>query len=281
LQKAASLPYARALFDLCADFFTSNDKDVALRSLYEKITGQNHWVTERHVKAHQFGVRGLASRSGFTRIKTIQLRDAAMKPLFAVLPLALTAAIASAEIVEIPPEEMTQEYIRDTTVIVKESVPVLEQAPKAMIKVSPLEDDFSEGESTLETTGELTAAQRALLESIFSDNSAQQNFQLDSQSSFAYQSPAYDPYLHVNDDKLREVLGLEPGAPIDYNNLQFPATAQTNGVNALSSDNPGQFQLVIPNSGNYSPSAFSTPNGEIGVTVTSDNIIFQMNTPQQ
>jgi len=212
-----------------------------------------------------------------------------MKSLPVLLPTilisgsaALLSGVAIADIAEIPPEEMTQEYIKDTTVIVKKEMPVvIEEKPRAVIRVSPLEDDFSEGETTLESTDELTAQQQALLNSIFSDNTAQQNYQLEAQSSYAFQTPDYDPYLHANDDKLREVLGLEPGAPIDYDNLQFPATAQTNGVNALGSDNPQQFQLVIPNSGNYSPSAFSTPNGEIGVTVTQDNIIFQMNAPQQ
>ena len=194
----------------------------------------------------------------------------------AMLALAIAAPVAMAEIVEIPPEEMTEAYIKDTTVIVKKQIPVAEQAPRAVIKVSPIEDDYSEGETAMEST----TVVRTIQEGTTYDMIPQQNYQLDAQTSYTFESPAYDPYLHANDAKLREVLGLEPGTPIDYNNLQFPVGVNTDGSSTASAD-PTQFQLVIPNSGNYAPGSFGTPNGEIGVNVTQDAITLQLNLPQR
>lgn len=194
----------------------------------------------------------------------------------AVLTLAISAPVALAEIVEIPPEEMTEAYIKDTTVIVKKQLPVPQQAPRAVIKVSPIEEDYSEGETAMDSSTTVRTQQQ----SVTYDMIPQQNYQLDAQTSYTFESPSYDPYLHANDAKLREVLGLEPGAPIDYNNLQFPTGLNTDGSSTASAD-ASQFQLVIPNSGNYAPASFGTPNGEIGVNVTQESITFQLNVPQR
>jgi len=43
-----------------------------------------------------------------------------------------------AEIVEIPPEEMTEEYIKDTTVIVRKKAPVPANEKRTLIRVSAL-----------------------------------------------------------------------------------------------------------------------------------------------
>jgi hypothetical protein len=195
-----------------------------------------------------------------------------------LLPL-LAMPFANAEIVEIPAEEMTESYIKDTTVIIRKQAPSEISKTRSVIRVSPIEDDFSEGEAASDGT----EVQRAAYEQMPFDMTAQTQYQFESASSYAIESPAYDCDRHANDDRLRQILGLEAGEPIDYSNLQFPTTPIApdgtilpNNANITGS----QFQIVIPNSNNYGSDAYSSANGELGVTITPEQITFQVNAPR-
>jgi len=203
-----------------------------------------------------------------------------------VSALATTGLIAAftgapavmAEIVEIPAEEMTESYIRDTTVIVRKKAPTQQNERRSVIRVSPLEDDFSEGESTSASTSII----REQFESIPYDMTAQTEYEFARVTQTVPATPNYDPDRYANDARLREVLGLDENAPIDYNNLQLNSFVLEEGtaVPGNLAINPYSFEIVIPNSGNYPSESYSTPNGEADINVTPDEIRFQMNAPR-
>lgn len=195
-----------------------------------------------------------------------------------LLPL-LATPYAYAEIVEIPADEMTESYIKDTTIIVRKQAPSDISKTRSVIRVSPIKDDFSEGKSTSDNT----TLVREAYEKMPFDMTSQTQYQFDAASSYSIESPAYDGDRHANDDRLRQILGLEAGEPIDYSNLQFPTTPIApdgtilpNNANITGS----QFQIVIPNSNNYGSDAYSSTNGELGVTITPEQITFQVNAPR-
>lgn len=188
---------------------------------------------------------------------------------------------ATAEIREIPPEEMTEAYIRDTTVIVRKQQPDPEHNNKinAVIRVSPLEDDFSEGETTASATSanEYTpvAEQQYLGE--------HHSMELLNQVAYSFRAPLADENKEVRDNALRAALNLQPGEEIDYNNLRFPNQIPDGTIPPLGTGvntSPSQFVLSIPNNGNYTPRNYATPGGEYQIDITPDRINFTLNAPQ-
>ena len=91
----------------------------------------------------------------------------------------LAMPFANAEIVEIPAEEMTESYIKDTTVIIRKQAPSEISKTRSVIRVSPIEDDFSEGEAA--SNG--TEVQRAAYEQMPFDMTAQTQYQFESAST--------------------------------------------------------------------------------------------------
>tara|TARA_B100001245_G_scaffold236685_1_gene229923 strand:+ start:3465 stop:4256 length:792 start_codon:yes stop_codon:yes gene_type:complete len=193
------------------------------------------------------------------------------------LPLAMTSAAAMAEITEIPPEEMTEAYIKDTTVIVREArEDELRKIIKALITVFPIDETYSEGNTVADDSSAAIQAQ-AINERLTVD---QQQYLLELAQQVSYDSPEMDMDRHANDEYLRQILNLDPGTPIDYSNLQFPDGAGAiDGNNFLFTNGSNQLQLVIQNPNGYAPATFSTPNGEIGVNITPENINLSINLP--
>lgn len=194
------------------------------------------------------------------------------------LSLLLASAASQAEITEIPPEEMTEAYIKDTTVIIREAEEdELKKIIRALITVFPIEENYSEGNSVADDT-ELSIQQQAFAQM---SNVEQQQYLLEVAQQIAYQSPDLDPDRHANDEFLRQILNLDAGAPIDYENLQFPeGLGAVSGNNIIFTQQGGNsLQLVIQNANGYSPTSFSTPNGEFDVNITPDQINFSINIP--
>tara|TARA_R110001583_G_scaffold59805_1_gene177860 strand:+ start:1326 stop:1940 length:615 start_codon:yes stop_codon:yes gene_type:complete len=182
-----------------------------------------------------------------------------------------------AEIVEIPPEEMTEAYIKDTTVIVRKKAPVPTNEKRTLIRVSPLEEDFSEGQ-TLDSEMDSFALIEQQQNLTITD---QQANDLNARASYDFVTPNMDPNELAREDNLRAVLGLPEGSPIDYSTLQFPTGTALNPESGIGSNSGSQgFQLQIPNANGIPAQSFTTPNGEFGVNVTPEGITFQMNTPR-
>ncbi|MDF1763957.1 MAG: hypothetical protein P1U57_11155 [Oleibacter sp.] len=194
-----------------------------------------------------------------------------------VATLSLSASITYADIVEIPPEEMTESYIRDTTVIVRQRAPEQASDTNMAIRVSPIDEPFEDGDKAKESSDRV---QRDLEQVNLSADSQENAYRQATSGDLTFRMPSLDPDRSSNDEYLREVLGLQPGAPIDYNNLTFPDSGgtQTFGdISATSTSN--QFEIVIPNSNGLRTESFNTPNGEFGINVTPDGIRLQINRP--
>lgn len=201
--------------------------------------------------------------------------------LFALL--LLSPAFVLADIQEIPPEEMTEAYIKDTTVIVRKQ----EQAKstgndKTTIRVTPLEQGFSEGESLSQQTpanGPVDTPDDYLSE--------HHETVLLQQSDYQFTAPGLDPLQLSREQALRSASGeLQAlnGETIDLNNPQFPSSIPSSINPPMGTDlssTPGQFVISIPNNNNYANRSYTTPNGEYQIDITSDRIDFRLNIPQR
>lgn len=202
--------------------------------------------------------------------------------LSALLGVALSPS-AWADIREIPSEELTDSYIENTTVIIRKreaAQPSGDQ--KRVIKVSPLEDDFSEGEQlatqTQEPLDSLPISDEYLGERL--------NNELANQAIYNFQSPALDP-LQASRNEALQAASIElqalTGESIDLNNPAFPSLIPESIVPPIGagiSSSPGSFVFSIPNSNGYPSDSFSTPGGEYQINITPDRIDFQLNAPQ-
>lgn len=195
----------------------------------------------------------------------------------------LLAASAVAGIKEIPPEEMTEAYIRDTTVIVPRQPSTTSTGAAATVRIEPLDELPS---SIPGGPGDDASARPDLTPSAEQYLSEQRDRALQQQLNPQYSQPALDPQLAAREEYLRNILGLQPGQPIDYNNLKFPVPAPIDlpaippgltGFN-LTAD---QFSISIPNNNNHPPISQQTPGGELSVNVTPTDVIFTINLPQR
>ena len=201
-----------------------------------------------------------------------------------VLTLASLSISVNADIREIPSEELTESYIENTTVIVRkqEKAETANEA-KRVIKVSPLEDDFSEGEDLATRTKQpldtLPANDEYLGE--------RQSNALANQAIYNFQSPTLDP-LQASRNEALQAASIElqalTGETIDLANPTFPTQIPESIVPPIGtgiSSSPGSFVFSIPNSNGYPSDNFSTPGGEYQINITPDTIDFQLNVPQQ
>jgi len=199
--------------------------------------------------------------------------------------LATASALASAEISSLTSEELTDTYIKDTTVIVQqekaeeseaESIPVT-------LTVTPLE----KGAQVLpdDPTHRVSSINNEL--DSFTDLSNQ--VAIDQ----ALLQPAPDattkflrpPIDEATLNAVRAAYGLESGEPVDLANLEFlpaltPAQPGDLPANTGYATTPSSFTIRIPNTGNHNSQQISSPNGEVSVNVNSQFIEYTLNIPQ-
>ncbi|QQD24074.1 hypothetical protein GJQ55_06090 [Venatoribacter cucullus] len=193
----------------------------------------------------------------------------------------LLAASAVADIQEIPPEEMTEAYIRDTTVVVPQQNQN-SSATAATVKVAPLEDLPGSNQAT---PGDDRSARPDLTPAAEQYLSEQRDRQLQQQQQPGITQPQpTDANIAAREAYLRDLLGLKAGQPIDYNNLKFPMPSTLPPVPTgltgyeLKAD---QFSIRIPNTNDHPALTQQTPGGEMKVDVTPLDIIFTINLPQR
>lgn len=198
----------------------------------------------------------------------------------ALLPCLLLPGLASADIREIPAAEMTEAYIRDSTVIIPQQKTTPEREKKSLnVRVSPADEAYREGESLRPATESLSTTGNPADDNLAERNSAA----LDSLQTYDFSPPLLDPAQAGRDAILRELLALDPATPIDYSSLQFPTTVSTDIPPPAGTSydiTPGQFSISIPNSNNYPSDSYVTPGGEYQVDVTPSDITFTISLPQ-
>ena len=186
---------------------------------------------------------------------------------FLILPSQLHAEISS-----LTAEELTDTYIRDTTVIVQQEeaeTPAL--TVPVTLKVSPLEKGaqvlpedpthrVSSINSQLNTYDDVVnqvALDRSLLQPL-------------PESTTKFLRPPMDPETL---DQIRDAYGLDPNEPVDLTSLQFNQNVAAGLIGDIpfgtSLEGQGSsFTIRIPNSGNYNTQQINSPNGEISITLT-------------
>lgn len=197
--------------------------------------------------------------------------------LLTAMLLGLFTQLARTEIQEIPAEEMTEAYIRDTTVILQKMEESETESPETerVIRVSPLDDDFSEGKYLQEQS-------RLSPELATPDNQhlkEQNQIQLQRQSRFTFIPPRVDPHRASREEAVRSALGLTANQPVDLSRLSFPGSpgdvTPPAGTNLTTS--PRQFVISIPNINGHPARTFTAPGGEYQIDISPDKIDFKVN----
>lgn len=209
-------------------------------------------------------------------------------PIFNVrytIPLLLLAnSITWAEISSLSPEELTDTYIKDTTIIVRQQKTEEESTSAAVkLKITPLEQatqllpqDQTHSISAIShelTTYDALNNQRAL------DNN------LAPQLPLATTEFLKAPVSEATLDLIRQNYGLAPGEVVDLTALPFltnitPANPGDIPVGSSYVSKANSFTIRIPNVGNYNTQQINSPNGEIGVNVTPTHIEYTLNLPK-
>lgn len=205
--------------------------------------------------------------------------------LIAALSLT-TIHLVQADIKEIPPEEMTEAYISDTTVIIPKQK-TSEPQDSIHVKVSPVGsielDRIPDPNQNSQQRPDLTPLSEAYL-------SEQRERSLQQQQS-TDRLNIYEPMQlerETNLNKIWKQFDIQGDIPTDYGNLAFPTNigpADMNKVPEGTSYNlqGQQFSISIPNTNGVKvpDQPIRTPNGEYQINITNDNIQFIMNAPKK
>jgi hypothetical protein len=200
--------------------------------------------------------------------------------------LLLASSFTWAEISSLSSEELTDTYIKDTTVIVrqpKQAEPSTKVPVK--LKVTPLEQaaqvlpedqthQVSSISHELSTYDDLNSF-RAL------DNDIQ--IPLPATTTEFLKAPLNDDLISL----FKNQLGVDITNSADLTNEGFNVNLANNinsslpvdSLNSISA-NEQSFTLTIPNNGNFNSQQIQSPNGEIAVNVTPSQIQYTINLPK-
>lgn len=208
---------------------------------------------------------------------------------FLLLPFSvLINEAAFAEISTLTAEELTDTYIEDTTVLVR---PQKAQEPKTSIpvtlKVTPLEKTAQ----TLpeDQTGSLTSISHEL--STYDDLNNQRALENNLSPQLPFPTtefltpPPSEAALGLIRSKYGKEQNVIDGQPIDLTTLPFmPSLQVANPENIPAkvgyTTTERSFTIKIQNNGNFNSQTIASPNGEIGVNITPDNIEYTINIPR-
>lgn len=201
------------------------------------------------------------------------------------IPLLLCVSSAAwSEISSLSSEELTDTYIKDTTVIVRQqeakdpspSVPV-------QLKVTPLKEATQVLPQDQTHTTSVISHELTTYDDLNNLRALDNNLapQLPLATTEFLKAPVSSSVL----DQVRQAYGIGAGEAVDLTTLPF--------LTNLSPTNPGDipvgssyqstassFTIRIPNLGNFNSQQIASPNGEIGVNVTPSHIEYTLNLPK-
>lgn len=214
-----------------------------------------------------------------------------------LLALFCTAFVAhiQAEVTELSNTEMTEAYIKDGAIVIKqrpvESAPIPKQ--KVNIKVGAGEPAVSEASQTGQLESSNSTQQALILQEYTTRNAAQQyeNFEFeDSLSGLTiqdYQSTAQvQRDLHAQ-NLVRQGLGLPDGTAITQDMLvqylqTFAGQSSGDTLGAHQTVTNDGFQIIIPNpGGQFENGVFPSGDQSMNVETTNQQIIFNLLFPRQ
>lgn len=221
---------------------------------------------------------------------------------YALFPLALAVSASlslptAAEVQELTNTEMTEAYIEDGGIVVKQKAkaPAKVQktsGPKLRVNITPGEPHISDAEVAQQREQNYSAESNALLLEMQRDTTTQQlnQNQLSEQNSQviipAVQSDAALSQRAHAEDIVRNAMGLSSDTQVTNAmmaqylgsfNGQSSGTIQTFQHNATDTG----FQFVIPNAGNLNPGVHNAGDGSLNVEVTNQQIIWNFVYPNE
>lgn len=202
---------------------------------------------------------------------------------FAILLLMVNAA-AWAEISSLSSEELTDTYIKDTTVIVRQKKEQDVTSPLLVsLKVTPIEQATQllpedQNHSISAISHELSTYDD------LNNQSALENNLID-QFPIATKEFLNEPLSEALLNTIRQAYGIGATENVDISTLPFltnlipsnPGDIPT-GTSYQSTEN--SFSITIPNTGNFNSQQITSPNGEIGINVNSSSIEYIINLPR-
>lgn len=221
----------------------------------------------------------------------------ATRPL-AISSLSLIMALPSyAEVQELSNTEMTEAYIEDGGIVVKQKAKAKVKAqqnsgPKLKLNVRPGEPHITDAEVTREREDSYQNASDALLVEMQRDTTQQQleQNQLNQHNNAVVipemQSDAALAQRAYAEDIVRNAMGLSAdtqvtdvmmGQYLATFNGQSSGTIQTFQHNATDTG----FQFIIPNAGNLNPGVHNSGDGSMNVEVTNQQIIWNFVYPTE
>ncbi len=202
---------------------------------------------------------------------------------YSPLLLVLASTAAWSEISTLTASELTDTYIKDTTVIVRP-----EQAPKESVdkvrvklKVSPLEETAKISPHDEEMDLAAMSPELNSYTELNEQAALSRNLQtLPLVSTDFLTAPPSEEALTL----IRNRFELPAGEPVDLTSLIFdvelnPYFGNPNPGDATISNTDRSFTIKIPNTGNFNSQNIASPNGEIGVNVTPSHIEYTLNLP--
>ncbi|MGK0249621.1 MAG: hypothetical protein ACI910_002377 [Oleispira sp.] len=202
---------------------------------------------------------------------------------FVTLLLIVNAA-AWSEISSLSPEELTDTYIKDTTVLVhqKKERDVIYSLP-VRLKVTPLEQATQvlpedQNHSIYAISHELST-----YDDLNNQRALENN--LTPQSPIAMKEFLKEPLSEELLSTVRQAYGIGATENIDISTLLFltnltPSNPGDIPTGISYQSNKNSFSITIPNIGNFNSQQIASPNGEIGVNVNSSSIEYILNLPK-
>lgn len=189
---------------------------------------------------------------------------------------------AWSDIESLSQEELTDTYIKDTTVLVKnqQAKPEPVASTTVNLKVSPIEQEAQVLPQDPIHKGQ-PFSNELLSYDYLNQNTALANGEIP-QIEFAL--PLQDPNAIRRDETLRAKYNLSPNEPIDYASLvgretafNVTGAATNNSAGGLGSFDGSSITITIPNLNGANTQNHSSPNGEISVDVTPSQISYTLN----
>ena len=225
----------------------------------------------------------------------ISLYPRTLVPALALCALAFSPVYA--EVQELSNTEMTEAYIEDGGIVVKQKAkPAIKvqktQSPKVKLNIRPGEPHISEAEVAQQKEQNYQSESNALLLEMQRDTTTQQLQQnqlseqnalvtipvMQSEAALAQRAHAEDIVRNaMNLDSNTQVTNAMMAQYLGTFNGQSSGSINTFQHNATDSG----FQFVIPNTGNLTPGTHNTGDGNMNVQVTNQQIIWNFVYPDQ
>ena len=199
--------------------------------------------------------------------------------------LMFASTLSWSEISSLTASELTDTYIKDTTVIVRPTQAPKESVEKVRVnlKVSPIDEPTQirphDDERNLAGMSQELNSYTELNERAALSMNLQTSLPI-ATTEFLTPPPSEDIISLI-----RGKYGILPGEPIDLTALGFkanltPDLGLANPSGAEFTTTESSFTITIPNTGNFNTQNISSPNGEVGVNVTPSHIEYTLNLPR-